>query len=170
MTAPALELRIDVSPRDPTLVAGISAPVADPVWMISVQMALGETQAVDGGSPVQARLVRQVAIVSRWLPRAPDGTAGQPVGDGSGAAGAPLETTIENERQPRADEADPHLGAVAGQQYVRLLAGEPSDEPRRVPASTECEVPARRPGRARSRRPASRIGGIARDRRSSPLP
>lgn len=116
-TAPTHTFRLDVSPDDPTLVEGLRAEVADPVWLIAVQRALGETAAVDGGSPAAADLTTQATTVTAWLPRLPDRSPGQPLPT------APLEVVLENERQP--DDADRgsalRLAALAGCQYERLL-------------------------------------------------
>ena len=126
-TANTIELRLDGIPSDPTLVRGLLAETADPVWMIAVQMALGEMQAVDGGSPAAAALTTEASSLTRWLPRLPDGSAGACLGGvtGGGCAGgetAPLEAILENERQPRSsDIPSARLGAVAGRQFLRLL-------------------------------------------------
>ena len=126
-TANANEFRLDGMPSDPTLVRGLLAETADPVWMIAVQMALGEMQAVDGGSPASAVLTSQASPLTRWLPHLPDGSAGACLG-GLGAAGcaggdsAPLEAILENEQQPSSrDIPSARLAAVAGRQYLRLL-------------------------------------------------
>ena len=116
-SAKTLAFRLDVSPDDPTLVQGLRGEVADPVWLVAVQRTLGETQAVDGGSPAAADLATQASQVDAWLPRLPDGSSGQPL------PSAPLEVVFENERQP--DDHDMgtavRLGALAGRQYLRLL-------------------------------------------------
>ena len=89
-TANTNEFRLDGMPSDPTLVRGLLAETADPVWMIAVQMALGEMQAVDGGSPAAAALTTQASPLTRWLPRLPDGSAGACLG-GLAQVAAPAE-------------------------------------------------------------------------------
>lgn len=124
VTLPASEYRLDVSPDDPTLVEGLRAEVADPVWLVAVQRALGETLGVDGGSPVAADLTTSTATVNGWLPRLPDGSDAKPLPTG------PLEVVLEDERQP--DDSDmPHalrLATLAGRQYLRLLGTSGPDE------------------------------------------
>lgn len=127
--APTSTFRLDVLTSDPTLVRGLLAETADPLWMLSIQMALGEMQGVDGGSPAAARLTRQSNLLTRWLPRLPDGTGGDCLGGtaNGGCAGgetAPLEARLENEQQPKDRARDPsaRLAAIAGRQYQRLIA------------------------------------------------
>ncbi|MFD2093352.1 hypothetical protein [Blastococcus deserti] len=119
--------RLVPSPLDPTLVQGLAAEVHDPLWMLTRQLQFGELLASDAGSPVWVGLTGEGARLSRYLPRLPDGSPGEPYDPGM-----PLECHVEAE--PIGD--DPlRFAALAGLRFLRLLeqegAGDLADAYRR---------------------------------------
>src|SRR5918997_5791937 len=93
----AASIRIEPVPSDPTLAEGVRAAVADPAWMLARQLHFGELRGEDAGTPAGATLWLERSRLTRYLPKRPDGTPGEPLD----VAGAPLEARIENEWQPR---------------------------------------------------------------------
>src|SRR5438105_576600 len=103
--------RIEPDSRDETLVAGLQAPIADPLWLLARQACFGEFHGEDAASPVGVRARATISHLSSYRSR-------------NGAVidivGAPLEPLVE------ATDADPAqvgrlAGAQAGQHYLRLL-------------------------------------------------
>jgi len=101
---------------------GLSAPVRDPLWMLSRQWQVGELRGEDAGSPVRA----DVTVAEDELSRVD--LRGGPQGESAGPNpidydGGPLEATVEREPVMGEDEGPPlALRAEAGQQFLRTLA------------------------------------------------
>ena len=97
---------------------GLEARVHDPLWLLARQWQLGEFDAEDAGSPVEAQWEIEVAPLQRVRPGR-EGAA-QPL-----TATAPLEAVIEGERAFGADGGrspwNLRLAAEAGLQFLRLL-------------------------------------------------
>jgi hypothetical protein len=140
MTDPTSWVRLEPSPRDPTLADGLAAVTADPLWLLARQLAFGEFTGYDGGSPTAVQLQASASALTRIRP---GGTASDaillPLGEGPGGRPQyplPLETLIEAEWEPgpRPLTADPGMpayharpiaAAQAGLHYFRLLDAAP---------------------------------------------
>ena len=109
--------RFEPVTRDPSLQDGLAAAIADPLWLLARQDALGEFAATDAGSPVVTRLRAQASLLTRLRPGS-DGTGpGIVFTPGAG----PLETLVEAEPEPDG-ESRPLFAAQAGLAYLRRLA------------------------------------------------
>lgn len=109
--------RLEPRTRSADMAAGLTARIADPLWLLARQWQVGEFLGEDVGSPVSARLRTEVAPFTAY--RAGHGTV-VPY-DGL----VPLEATVE--RESAADALDPRHAAEAGQQFLRLLAAQQLD-------------------------------------------
>jgi hypothetical protein len=120
-------LEPQVTNADIGLSAG--ARLFDPLWLLTRQFQMGEFQAEDAGSPVQARLRATSAPLTRcYLGELPLPAAGAtptprpaPPYD---PARAPLETMVERRRMRPADDGDPRmlrLAVEAGLHFLRML-------------------------------------------------
>jgi hypothetical protein len=117
--------RLEPVPRDPTLMEGLQARVADPFWLLARQAAFGEFTGRDAGSPVSFRLSATASRLTRFRPARAPGTATPATGPGELLApgGGPLEMLAEAEAEPaRGGAARPLFAAQAGLHYRRLLA------------------------------------------------
>lgn len=117
--------RLEPIPRDPTLMEGLQARIADPLWMLARQVAFGEFRGHDAASPVSVRLRGRFSTLTRVRP-AFDTNRGQvqpATGPGTmlPADGGPLETFTESEPEPAAGVPRPLFAAQAGLHYVRML-------------------------------------------------
>jgi hypothetical protein len=114
-----LEPRARTEDLEAGLATGLRAEIADPLWMIGRQWALGELRGEDAGSPISAHILGESAPLSRWRP----GSTGAPE---DLPPGVPLEAVVERERvfPPRGDGrfADRRLAAEAGLQFLRHIA------------------------------------------------
>jgi len=84
--------RLEARPRAHDFTRSLKAEVRDALWMITRQWQMGELQAEDAGSPIDARLVTRKLTVDR-LQLA--GGAVQPYDDT-----VPMEAIVERERVP----------------------------------------------------------------------
>jgi len=117
--------RLEPVPRDPTLMEGLQARVADPFWLLARQAAFGEFTGRDAGSPVSFRLNATASRLTRFRPSRVPGTATPATGPGELLApdGGPLEMLAEAEAEPdQGGAARPLFAAQAGLHYRRLLA------------------------------------------------
>lgn len=110
-----------------------SARLLDPLWLLARQWQMGEFQAEDAGTPVQAR----VRATSAPLSRAHFGAipAGTSAGVPYDPARTPLEAVVEHRPMRPAGPADPRmLTAVvdAGLHFLRLLEADPVAAPYRT--------------------------------------
>ncbi|GAA0937717.1 hypothetical protein [Virgisporangium aurantiacum] len=125
--------RLEPQMSDPTLTPGISAEIADPLWLLGRQWQLGEFTGEDAGTPAWVEVHGETGPVRRVR-----------LGDASAAWQAyqpdavPLEALVEAEPPPGyGSGAD--LAARAGLRLVRELAD------RGVAAATVAALPAAYP-------------------------
>lgn len=110
--------RLEPVQRSETMEDGLTAPVRDPLWMLTRQWQFGELQGEDGGSPVQADLNVSEDRLDRVDPR-----GGASAADSVSYNGEPLEAVVEGERVMTREGGPPLQQRVdAGQQFLRLLA------------------------------------------------
>jgi hypothetical protein len=117
--------RLEPVPRDPTLMEGLQARVADPFWLLARQAAFGEFGGQDASSPVSFRLNATASRLTRLRPSRAPGTAMPATGPGEllPPGGGPLEMLAEAEAEPgKGGAARPLFAAQAGLHYRRLLA------------------------------------------------
>jgi hypothetical protein len=117
--------RLEPVPRDPTLMEGLQARVADPFWLLARQAAFGEFTGQDTASPVSFALSATTSRLTRFRPARAPGTATPATGPGELLApgGGPLEMLAEAEAEPGpGGPARPLFAAQAGLHYRRLLA------------------------------------------------
>jgi hypothetical protein len=100
-----------------------SARLFDPLWMMTRQWQMGEFQAEDAGSPVQARVRATSAPLSRYHSGPLTANTTAPVYN---PAQTPLETLVERRPMRSGNPAGPKmlpLLADAGQHFLHILAG-----------------------------------------------
>lgn len=120
--------RLEPVPRDPTMMEGLQARIADPAWLLARQAAFGELTGQDTGSPVSVRLRAGATRLTRFRPAREPGTAAPATGPGQvlPAGGGPLEMLAEAEPEPATGGAVRALfAAQAGLHYLRLLRRAP---------------------------------------------
>jgi hypothetical protein len=105
--------RLEPHNRTPAM-TGFAARVGDPLWMLTRQWQLGELTGADTGSPTRVDLTATTAVLSRFRPGLPDGTAGVPLD-----VRMPLEALVEAE--PATGPADDRAAAVAGADLLARL-------------------------------------------------
>ena len=104
----------------------------DPLWMLTRQWQMGEFQAEDAGTPIQAR----VRATSATLTRRYSGELPKPAGAAPTAVAAPaydptrtpLEVLVERRRMRAADETDARMltfAVEAGLHFLRMLELQP---------------------------------------------
>lgn len=98
-----------------------SARIFDPLWMITRQWQVGEFQAEDAGTPIQARVRATSAMLSR-------AKFGELTGNTAAATydpkSVPLEALVERRRMRAVDASDAHMlpaAVEAGLHYLHLL-------------------------------------------------
>ena len=103
--------RLEPSSRADDLAAALSAPIADPAWLLARQWQVGEFAGTDGGSAATARVRAQAAHVTALA---------TPGGMTTAVNGTitPIEPLVEAEQEATADI---WLAVEAGQHFVRLL-------------------------------------------------
>jgi hypothetical protein len=120
--------RLEPSPRDPTLMDGLQAQIADPAWLLARQAAFGELIGTDTASPVSVRMRARASALTRLRPARDPGTTQPATGPGEllPPGGGPLEVLTEAEPEP-ADTGPPRplFAAQAGLHYRRLLQRAP---------------------------------------------
>ena len=101
--------RLEARPRAHDFTRSLRAEVRDAIWMLTRQWQLGELEAEDAGSPIDARLLTRKLTVDRVT-----------LGSGGSAQSyddtIPLETIVERERVPFSHA----LRVQAGQYFLRL--------------------------------------------------
>jgi hypothetical protein len=81
--------RIEPRPRTTSIARSLSAPIRDPMWMLTRQWQFGEFNGVDAGSPAFATIQTSTTPLQTWRPKA---GADNPI-DGT----APLESLVATE-------------------------------------------------------------------------
>jgi hypothetical protein len=121
--------RLEPQCTDADIGTSSGARVFDPLWMLTRQWQMGEFQAEDAGTPVQAR----VRATSAMLTRRYSGELPKPTGGpGSTAVAAPaydptrtpLEVLVERRRMRAADASDVRMltfAVEAGLHFLRML-------------------------------------------------
>src|SRR5262249_26512370 len=120
--------RLEPVPRDPTMMEGLQARIADPAWLLARQAAFGELTGQDTGSPVSVRLRARASRLTRFRPARAPGTAAPAAGPGEllPTGSGPLEMLAEAEPEPATGgPARPLFAAQAGLHYLRLLRRAP---------------------------------------------
>lgn len=105
--------RLETQPTAITLRQGLSAPVADPLWMLSRQWQFNEFQGEDAGTPLKLSFKVHGTKVDAFRPGADPATAWQRIGEHD----VPIETRVEAER---AWLTHPRLRGEAGQHALRM--------------------------------------------------
>lgn len=98
---------------------GLTAPVADPLWMVGRQWQFEELRGEDGGSPVLVEIAEEHAGVTRFQPGAPPDQSVPSVDLPTTEGGYPIEVAVEAE-QP--DVLPERVRAHLGSQLLRLVA------------------------------------------------
>lgn len=121
--------RIDPRAATTDINVGLAAEIADPLWLLSRQLQLGEFAGSDGGSPIDVELRTSWAPITRYRPGPVDG--GAAAQDYDEAAG-PLEKLVEAEQLPRGAGAGAKTDriwrwrAIWGQRLETIFAGSPA--------------------------------------------
>jgi hypothetical protein len=97
---------------------GEAARWLDPLWVLARQWQMGELQAEDNGSPVQAQLDVEASMLSVWQP-GPPGLAMQP--RAWNPLERPIESLVEGECWHQNDSPHWRLAAETGTALLRLL-------------------------------------------------
>jgi hypothetical protein len=106
--------RIETSPISPQLDGGLSAPLADPLWLLGRQWQFDELRGEDAGTPISVDLDVHAAPITRYA-AGPDATlAGAIALDG----GPPIELRVEAEPVLA---AHPRLDGEAGLNLLRRV-------------------------------------------------
>jgi hypothetical protein len=108
--------------------ASSSARVFDPLWMLTRQWQMGEFQAEDAGTPIQARVRATTGMLTRRysgeLPKSPTGGPVTVAGAAYDPSRTPLEVLVERRSMRAANETDPRMvtfAVEAGLHFLRML-------------------------------------------------
>ena len=120
--------RLEPQCNDADMATSSSARVFDPLWLLTRQWQMGEFQAEDAGTPVQARVRATSATLTRcYSGELPKPTSSTPVAIQAAAynpAQAPLEVMVERRRMRAADANDARMltfAVEAGLHFLRML-------------------------------------------------
>jgi hypothetical protein len=106
--------RLETQPTSVGLMAGLQAPLADPLWLLARQWQFNEFQGEDAGTPIRLRFAVRGTRVDRFRSGPAAAASFEPIGE------LPIETRVEAEpvwqRHPR----------LAGEAGLRLLRRVPS--------------------------------------------
>jgi hypothetical protein len=111
--------RLEAHPATPDLAPGLTAAVADPLWLLHRQWAFGELDGEDAGSPIDVRLAGDHAVLGRYHPGPPRPSPSVAVDYDD--LDLPLEVAVEREA---VRGSHPRLAAVSGLSFPRFLAAE----------------------------------------------
>jgi hypothetical protein len=120
--------RLEPQCTDADMGTSSSARVFDPLWMLTRQWQMGEFQAEDAGTPIQARVRATSAMLTRCYP----GELLKPTGGTATAIAAlaydptrtPLEVVVEWRRMRAADANDARMlsfAVEAGLHFLRMV-------------------------------------------------
>ncbi|MEO8411716.1 MAG: hypothetical protein ABI478_14205, partial [Propionivibrio sp.] len=116
--------RLEVDPVGETYDEGLSARIADPLWMLARQWQFGEFDGEDAGWPILADYsIAGVPVIGYGPGPNPDAAAFTPFAAGD----APLEAMVEAEPLLAAN-SHARANAEAGQMLVRLASGAGRDD------------------------------------------
>jgi hypothetical protein len=110
--------RLEPLDQSASLHASLSAPIADPLWLLHRQWQLGELEANDAGSPIAVTLRRRESPLSGFRPGDPGGPGGRVAYDPAAMA---LEPLVEAERVRGLAGRHRRLAAETGAHWLRLL-------------------------------------------------
>src|ERR1700751_4339890 len=85
--------RLETQPTAINLQAGLAAPLADPLWLLSRQWQFNEFQGEDAGTPLPLQFAVQGTKVDAFRAGADGASPWQPIGDHD----VPIETRVEAE-------------------------------------------------------------------------
>ena len=115
--------RLEPQCRNADMGRSVGARLFDPLWLMARQWQMGEFQAADAGTPVQARVRATTAMLSRvHLGELPANTSIQV--PRFNPLRAPLEALVERRRMRPVNANDPRmltLSVEAGQHFLRML-------------------------------------------------
>ena len=114
----AATVRVELRTQCPELQDGLQARIHDPLWLLARQWQFGEFDGEDTGSPAAARVVIEIAPLSRYQPGPPSTSNGVQLYSPLALA---LETLVEREPMITSDIPNWRLAAEAGLHFVRLL-------------------------------------------------
>jgi hypothetical protein len=120
--------RLEPQNTDADIGTSSSARVFDPLWMLTRQWQMGEFQAEDAGTPIQARVRATTSVISRRF----SGELPKPTGAGPTPIAAqaydptrtPLEVLVERRKMRPNDAADARMltfAVEAGLHFLRML-------------------------------------------------
>lgn len=115
--------RLEPVPRTDNLDLGLSATIADPLWMMGRQWQFNEFEGEDAGSPVEAVFDARSSIVSRFHPGPTAGSSQAEITRRATTidlAAEPMESVVERSPIGRGRGAA-QLSVAAGRHFVRLL-------------------------------------------------
>lgn len=105
--------RLETQPTAINMLAGLAAPLADPLWLLSRQWQLNEFQGEDAGTPLRVRFAVQGTKVDAFRAGADAAQPWQPIGEHD----VPIETRVEAES---VWPTHARLRAEAGQHALRM--------------------------------------------------
>ncbi|GAA3388469.1 hypothetical protein [Cryptosporangium minutisporangium] len=112
--------RLEPHVVDRELTGALQARIADPLWLVARQYAIGALHGETGAAtPVWVQVRGEAGRLTRFLPSRPDGSPGVLYD----SATVPLEELVEAERLPvDAEHRRVRLAPLAGLQFLRFLA------------------------------------------------
>jgi hypothetical protein len=110
--------RLEPLDQSADLEASLSAPIADPLWLLHRQWQLGELEANDAGSPIAVTVRRRESPLTGFRPGDPGGPGGRIAYDPAAMA---LEPLVEAERVRGLADRHRRLAAETGAHWLRLL-------------------------------------------------
>ena len=105
--------RLETQPTAISMRAGLSAPLADPLWLLSRQWQFNEFQGEDAGTPLRVQFAVQGVKVDAFRAGAESAAPWQPIADHD----VPIETRVEAEP---AWSTHARLRGEAGQHALRM--------------------------------------------------
>ncbi|MGE3783961.1 MAG: hypothetical protein AB7H71_14645, partial [Alphaproteobacteria bacterium] len=119
--------RLEPQCRNADMGRSVGARLFDPLWLLARQWQMGEFQAVDAGTPVEARVRATSAMLSRrYLGEVPANTVVQ--APRFNPLLKPLETVVERRPMRPRDANDPKmltLSVEAGLHFLHMLEQQP---------------------------------------------
>ena len=120
--------RLEPQCTDADIGTSSGARLFDPLWMLTRQWQMGEFQAEDAGTPIQARVrATSATLTRRYAGELPKSTGAAPAAVAAPAydpARTPLEVLVERRPMRAADASDPRMltfAVEAGLHFLRML-------------------------------------------------
>jgi hypothetical protein len=111
--------RLEPLDQSSDLEASLSAPIADPLWLVHRQWQLGELEGNDAGSPIAVTVKRTESPLSAYRLGDPRATGGSRIAYDPTAL--PLEPLVEAEKVRGLPHRHRRLAAETGAHWLRLL-------------------------------------------------